>query len=288
MELISPLLERDFREFCVGHMVLRQINDIFTMAGIKQGRLHPDRLKIISGQRRTLVEEYYSTINWQNETDVEKFLKVIGYAIAQAYTEEERKILQNLCERDGFIVDGIQIYRQSPKKQIKKTSVPSSVLEEFKQRLVEISKLEPHDRGFAFEKFLGGLFEVHGLAPRNSFRITGEQIDGSFEINSDVYLLEAKWQAKQTSQDDLLIFRGKVESKSTWTRGLFISDSGFTEDGLTAFSKGKATNIIGMTGQDLFFVLSGDLEFEKVISLKARRAAETGEFYVSVYDLMNK
>ncbi len=258
------------------------------MAGIKQGKLHPDRLKIISGQRRILVEEYYSTINWQNETDVEKFLKVIGYAIAQAYTEEERKILQNLCEREGFLVDGIQIFRQSPKKQSKKTSVPSSVLEEFKQRLVEISKLEPHDRGFAFEKFLGGLFEVHGLAPRNSFRITGEQIDGSFEINSDVYLLEAKWQAKQTSQDDLLIFRGKVESKSTWTRGLFISDSGFTEDGLTAFSKGKATNIIGMTGQDLFFVLSGDLEFEEVISLKARRAAETGEFYVSVYDLIRK
>jgi len=286
MELISPLLQLDFREYCVGHMVLRQINDVFSMAKVKQGQLSPERSGFISGQRRTLVEEYYSTINWHNETDADKFLKVIGYAIAQASSEEERKKLQNLCEREGLAVDGIQVIRQSSKSSSKKVSVSSATLEGFKERLIEISKLEPQPKGFAFEKFLNDLFDVHKLAPRGSFRITGEQIDGSFELNSDVYLLEAKWQAKQTSQDDLLIFRGKVESKSTWTRGLFISDSGFTEDGLTAFSKGKATNIIGMTGQDLFFVLSGEISLQDTISMKARRAAETGEFYVSVYELI--
>lgn len=268
-------------------MVLRQINDVFSMAGIKQGQIPPDRASFISGQRRTLVEEYYSAINWHSEASIEKFLKVISYSIAQAYTEDQRKILQNLCEREGFIVDGIHIYKQSPKPTSKNVTVPSVVLAEFKQRLIEISKLEPHPRGFAFEKFLNDLFDVHKLAPRGSFRLTGEQIDGSFEINSDTYLLEAKWQSKQTSQDDLLVFRGKVESKSTWTRGLFISDSGFTEDGLIAFSKGKATNIVGMTGQDLFFVLSGEISLQEAILLKVRRAAETGEFYVSVYELIH-
>ena len=269
-------------------MVLRQINDVFSMAGIKQGQLPLERAKFISGQRRTLVEEYYSTINWHTETDIDKFLKTIGYSIAQAYTEEERKILKDLCQREGFIVDGMQVFRNSSKPTSKKLSVPSTKLAEFKQRLIELSKLEPQPKGYAFEKFLNDLFEIHGLAPRGSFRLIGEQIDGSFELNSDVYLLEAKWQAKQTSQDDLLIFRGKVESKSTWTRGLFVSDSGFTDDGLTAFSKGKATNIIGMTGQDLFFILSGEITFQDAISLKARRAAETGKFYVSVYDLIHE
>ena len=288
MEFISSLLHLDFREYCVSHMVLRQINDIFSMAGVKQGQLSPERSRFISGQRRTLVEEYYSTINWHTETDAEKFLRVIGYAIAQAYSEDERKILLNLCEREGFIIDGVQVYRQSSKPSKKKATIPSTILEEFKQRLIDISKLEPQPKGFAFEKFLNDLFDIHGLTPRGSFRLTGEQIDGSFELNSDVYLLEAKWQAKQTSQDDLLVFRGKVESKSTWTRGLFVSDSGFTEDGLTAFSKGKATNIIGMTGQDLFFILSGEISFQDAISLKARRAAETGEFYVSVFELIHK
>ena len=268
-------------------MVLRQINDVFSMAGLKQGQIHPNRARFISGQRRTLVEEYYSPINWHSEADAEKFLKVIGYAIAQAYSEDERKILKNLCEREGFVVDGIQVYRKSLRPTQRKVFVPSKTLAEFKQRLIDLSHLEPRQKGFSFEKFLNDLFDIHELAPRGSFRLTGEQIDGSFELNSDVYLLEAKWQAKQTSQDDLLIFKGKVESKSTWTRGLFVSESGFTEDGLTAFSKGKATNIIGMTGQDLFFILSGDISLQDAISLKARRAAETGEFYVSVYDLIH-
>lgn len=286
MELISPPLRLDFREYCVSHMILRQINDVFSMAGIKQGQIPPDRANFISGQRRTLVEEYYSTINWHVEADIEKFLKVIGYSIAQASSDEERKILKDLCEREGFVVDGINIYKQSAKPTAKKVTVPVTVLAEFKQRLIEISKLEPQAKGFAFEKFLNELFDAHKLAPRGSFKLKGEQIDGSFELNSDVYLLEAKWQTKQTSQDDLLVFRGKVESKSAWTRGLFVSDSGFTEEGLIAFSKGKATNMIGMTGQDLFFILSGELSLQDTIALKARRAAETGEFFVSVYELI--
>ena len=33
MDIVSPLLRNDFREFCVSNFVLRQINDIFTMAG---------------------------------------------------------------------------------------------------------------------------------------------------------------------------------------------------------------------------------------------------------------
>ena len=155
-----------------------------------------------------------------------------------------------------------------------------------RQSLLDVSKLDPQQRGFAFEKFLNELFTLFGLAPRNSFRLVGEQIDGSFQINTDTYLVEAKWQAKPTAQDDLLIFRGKVEAKSTWARGLFISNSGFSDDGLTAFSRGKATNIIGMSGQDLYFVLSGDLSLVDVINQKARRAVETGAFFVPVFDIM--
>ncbi len=288
MKLISPPFLVDFREYCVSYMILRQINDVFSMAKIKPGQIPLDRAKFISGQRRTLVEEYYSTINWQSEADVSKFLKVIGYVIAQANSDEERKILKNLCEREGFILDGTDVYQKTSKPSLRKADVPIVILTEFKERLIEVSKLAPQPKGFAFEKFLNDLFDVHKLAPRGSFRLTGEQIDGSFELNSDIYLLEAKWQAKQTSQDDLLVFRGKVESKSTWTRGLFVSDSGFTEDGLIAFSKGKATNIIGVTGQDLFFILSGEISLQDAISLKAKRAAETGEFYVSVFDLIHR
>lgn len=287
MELISPLLRVDFREFCVGYLILRQINDIFTMAGIKAGRLSPNQ--IISGQRRTLVEEYYSTLNWHRQDDANKFLKVLGYAMAQSFpSNEPREKLKSLYEREGLFVDGIQVFFKTDKPKINKyPTVSASTLNELKEKLLSLDKLDPHNRGFEFERFLKDLFESHQLAPRSSFRLTGEQIDGSFELNSDVYLLEAKWHAKQTAQIDLLGFREKVESKSAWSRGLFVSNSGFTDDGLTAFARGRATNIIGMTGQDLFFILSGEISLTEALTQKARKAAETGEFYVPVFELLH-
>jgi hypothetical protein len=58
MELISPLLRMDYREFCVPRFAISQIDKIFMMAGVKKGKLSPD--KMINGQRRALIEEYYA------------------------------------------------------------------------------------------------------------------------------------------------------------------------------------------------------------------------------------
>ncbi|WP_321186323.1 hypothetical protein [Rhizobium sp. SJZ105] len=61
-------------------------------------------------------------------------------------------------------------------------------------RLLDLAGLAPQARGFAFESFLTDLFQSYGLAPRGSFRPReGEQIDGSFELDNDTYLVEAKW-----------------------------------------------------------------------------------------------
>jgi len=158
-------------------------------------------------------------------------------------------------------------------------------IEKLKNDLIALLPLKPQERGFAFEKFLNALFAAYDLDPRSSFRMTGEQIDGSFQIGTDIYLVEAKWHDKQIDQGGLLIFHGKVEGKSKWSRGLFVSYSGFTSDGLLAFSKGRPTNIIGMDSQDLFHILNGEMSLVEAINRKARRAAETGEFFVPVYTL---
>lgn len=57
-----------------------------------------------------------------------------------------------------------------------------------------VSTLPPHDRGYALEKFLYDIFDAYRFNPRPSFRIVGEQIDGSIEFGHEVYLIEAKWQ----------------------------------------------------------------------------------------------
>jgi len=157
-------------------------------------------------------------------------------------------------------------------------------LENLKKSLMDLVQINGQKRGFAFEKFLKELFDVFGLKPRSSFRLVGEQIDGSLQLDGRTYLIEARWQNKQVGNADLLILRGKVEGKASWSRGLFISYNGFSKDGLEAFSKVGATNIICMDGQDLFFILDGKISLIEAIDLKARRAAETGKAFISVFE----
>lgn len=157
------------------------------------------------------------------------------------------------------------------------------VAAQLKNELIEVSQLQPQPRGYAFEKFLRSLFEANGLSPRSSFKLVGEQIDGSFELSSDTYLLEAKWTNQQTGASDLHSFQGKLDQKAAWSRGLFISESGFSEDGLIAFGKGK--RVICMDGLDLYEMLDKNLPFCEVVSKKARRAAESGNPFVRVRDI---
>jgi hypothetical protein len=149
--------------------------------------------------------------------------------------------------------------------------------------LIGFVQLSPQARGYAFETLLRDLFNVYGLQAREPFRLKGEQIDGSFLLQGETYLVEAKWQEAPTGVADMHTFHGKLEQKAAWTRGLFVSNSGFTEDGLAAFGKGK--RVVCMDGLDLYETLSRELPLNHVLESKVRRAAETGLPFARVRDL---
>jgi hypothetical protein len=105
MEIISPALRLEFREFCVG-LVLRQIDDIFQMADIQPGAPNRD----VSGERRTRVEEYYASLNWTSLDDALKFLKVLSLVLSQSYISEDGKqFIRDLCVQEGLVVEGYQV-----------------------------------------------------------------------------------------------------------------------------------------------------------------------------------
>ena len=152
-----------------------------------------------------------------------------------------------------------------------------------KAELVKVRDLPPHRRGYAFEAFLKRAFDAAGLAARKPFRNSGEQIDGSFVLDGEVYLFEAKWQAAKTPAADLHVFHGKLDQKAAWARGLFVSFTGFTAEGLAAFGTGK--RIICMDGRDIYDALTRDIPLKSVLERKSRRAAETGHIHVPVREL---
>ncbi len=127
------------------------------------------------------------------------------------------------------------------------------------------------------------LFDLFGMKPREPFRNKGEQIDGSFVLDGETYLFEAKWQNELVGNKDLHAFEGKLSQKAAWARGLFISHIGFSEDGLSAFGLGKRT--ICMTGLDLHEMLERGIPLNQVIDRKVRRAAEDGRPHTPVRNL---
>lgn len=185
------------------------------------------------------------------------------------------------------------VYRLDPNLR-KSTSSPTIAydvvsLNELNNNFHELTAMgNSQSRGFAFERFLNELFDCFNLEPRSSFKIVGEQIDGSFICDGNTYLVEAKWQESLIGNSELLTFFGKVEGKTKWTRGAFISLNGFSKDGLEAFARGRSTNMIGMDGQDLHFILQGEITLPEVIRLKARKAAEEGTFFKPVFEIIRQ
>lgn len=176
---------------------------------------------------------------------------------------------------------GAETSRPSVSRQL--VPIERAVIAKIKADLLQVTTLAPHARGYAFEGFLKGLFDAFGLAAQEPFRLRGEQIDGSFQLGSDIYLLEAKWHGQPIGVAELHTFHGKIEQKAAWTRGLFVSTNGFTEEGLAAFGRGK--RVICMDGLDLYETLDRELPLDRVLERKVRRAAETGAPFVRVRDL---
>lgn len=139
--------------------------------------------------------------------------------------------------------------------------------------------------GFAFEKILNGMFRLHGLSPRESFRVVGEQIDGSFELDHEIYLLEAKWKQEPCPEADLLVFRGKIEGKSAYTRGVFVSFNGVSRDATLAITQGKQPNFFAIDGYDITMLLEDNVDLSTFFRKRHRILAEEGRVVVPFNEL---
>ncbi|MEO5348032.1 MAG: restriction endonuclease [Magnetococcus sp. YQC-3] len=160
-------------------------------------------------------------------------------------------------------------------------------LERLKAEFYELYKLENKQKaGFDLEKLLVKLFELYGLASRGSYRVPGEQIDGSFILDNQVYLVEAKWLKEPVSEEPLLVFRGKVEGKSAWTRGLFIALNGFSEQALQSIVQGKQPSFLLMDGHDIVLVLEGHCRLDELLRAKIRCLSEKGKVFVSAREIL--
>jgi hypothetical protein len=141
------------------------------------------------------------------------------------------------------------------------------------------------EAGLRFEKILNRLFRISNLAPREPFRIVGEQVDGLFELDHETYIVEEKWEKCLLPEADLLVLRGKIEGRSTYTRGVFIALNGITDQATQAITRGKQPIFFVIDGYDLVMVLSEQTTLLELLRQKQRILAEEGLVFVPYSEL---
>lgn len=106
-DLVSRATRNFAREAWV-ETTLREIEADFDGAGIEQGQLPADMN--ISGERRTLVEKYYATVDWSSGRDVRRVLNAFESLLGHLSLyrgERGRAQLLEALQRDNFsYVDG--------------------------------------------------------------------------------------------------------------------------------------------------------------------------------------
>jgi hypothetical protein len=163
----------------------------------------------------------------------------------------------------------------------------SCELEELKKEFLSLhDSADRQHAGLQLEKVLNRLFALHSLSPREPFRVVAEQIDGSFELDYEVYLLEAKWQQDPGPASDLYVFREKVEGKSKFTRGVFLSINGVSSDAADAITRGKQPNFFIIDGYDIMMLLEDNMDLAVFLRRRQRLLAEEGRVCVSFADLV--
>jgi hypothetical protein len=120
-ELVSPRTRRAFREYLVG-WPLGAIQDLFENEGLQLGQGSP----AVTGQRRSLVERYYTTVDWTSPQEVRRVLRAYEHVLADAdlpppiYGELKRHL-----EWDGYAMDATGRLRSPPAGSLAELPVTS-------------------------------------------------------------------------------------------------------------------------------------------------------------------
>jgi len=171
--------------------------------------------------------------------------------------------------------------REAELKEERAAAAKRAKREEFSRSFLELSQIvDPQMRGFRLEKFLNDFLDYEGLNPRGSFKLMGEQIDGSFAWNGRTYLVEAKWVKMPVGGAGFGGLMYKIEGKSADTRGLFISINGYSQDALRGLQTKGELRFACIDGTHLMRSLEYGYSFPKLLEIIWRHAGETGEAYL--------
>lgn len=202
-------------------------------------------------------------------------------AISSLRQKRENDVLEQRRRRQEEEAKKAEAKKQESERRTRELLAVEAKRASLKDRFISLmGQADPQSRGYALEKLLEDLFEVEGLNPRGSFKLVGEQIDGSFSWREQTFLVEAKWVKSPIAGADFGQFIFKIDGKTANTRGVYISINGYSPEAIRGLNSKGALKFICLDGAHLMRVLSGGERLPELLSKLWRHADETGESYL--------
>ncbi len=195
--------------------------------------------------------------------------------------DEAQRAIVHLKQLQEIRDHKIRAKREQREKKEKEAQDPNKTLEELKASYISLLQcvFPSQKRGYELEKILQELSKLSAMEVTEPFRVNGEQIDGAIKFDGENYIVEAKWQDRESANEPVYQFAGKVEGKM-YGRGLFVSVNGFSKNVVQSLVAGKAIKTIFIDGGDLTMVIEGYISFSKMIDKKVKAAQTKGLIYV--------
>lgn len=249
----------------------------------RRGRFEPLVVEIVRSSL-TYRQKQGSPVKPDEIDKINGLILEVGFKFPDLWDPDFR----NALRADGTTRATERVEQARTEDRLRETqrSQRSQQLEELKREFIGLHDASDRQKaGLQLEKVLNQLFALHSLVPREPFRVVGEQIDGSFELDHEIYLLEAKWQQNPSAVADLYVFREKVEGKSKYTRGLFLSINGVSREASEAITKGKQPDFFIIDGYDVMMLLEDNMDLTRFLRCRQRLLAEEGRLSVPFGEL---
>ena len=207
----------------------------------------------------------------------------LGFKFPDLWDEDFKTLLQSDAgQRAKKVVDAIITEeRERESKTYERSRELKALSDEYFSLYAELDR---QSAGFRLEKILNRVFKLHDLDPRKPFRVVGEQIDGSFDLDHETYLLEAKWTRDPVGVSHLRVFRDKV-GISAYTRGMFVSINGVTDEAKEAITRGHQPNFFAVDGYDLTMFLTDQIALVEFLRQRRRLLADEGSVFVPYQEI---
>jgi hypothetical protein len=176
--------------------------------------------------------------------------------------------------------DAEQQARQAERKAaVEKAAARRAKCRDLHARLCALYPMtDANKRGTALETILNEVFAMDGLSIRDSFVLrredgqAAEQIDGAIELDGEQYLVEMKWWKGPLGVDAVSRHLVRVYGRSG-ARGLFISESGYTQPAIDECQVMLAQRVIVLTVlRELLDILERHQDIADWLRAKVRNA----------------